>query len=237
MSGIVITSPPLVEPLSLAEVKVQLGYGPWEDSDHVTSANIATRLRDLIKAARGYCETFTRRTFIATGFQQVMDSFPYFTDTFMSQQAYPPAYYSLPRYSTTLWNYSQMIKLYRPPLIGVTNIQYVDAITGELQTLLPGTPANQQGAFVVDNENEPARLFPNSGQNWPACLYVPNAVQINFTAGYGTSAGSVPPEIKVAMRMLVKLWDRDETQIGKPCEWVDRLLWSLRCEDWASTRG
>jgi hypothetical protein len=237
MSGIVITSPPAVEPLSLAEVKVMLGYGPWEDSDHVTSSNLATRLRDLVKAAREYCETFTRRAFIATGFRQVLDSYPYYTDTLMSQQAYPPAYYSLPRYSTTLWNYSQMIKLYNPPLISVTNIQYIDAETEELTTLLPGTPDNQQGYFVVDATNEPARLFPNSGQNWPACLYVPNAVQINFTAGYGTSAASVPAKAKVAMRMLVKLWDRDELQMGKGCEAVDRLLWSMRCEDWAATRG
>jgi hypothetical protein len=237
MSSIVITSPPAVEPLSLAEVKVMLGYGPWEDSDHVTSSNLATRLRDTVKAAREYCEMFTRRVFIATGLQMCLDSFPYYTDTVMSQQAYPPAYYSLPRYSTTLWNYSQMIKLFCPPLITVTNIQYVDAESGELETLLPGTPANQQGNFVVDNSTEPGRLFPNSGQNWPAVLYVPNAVQINYTAGYGTSAASVPSRVKQAIRMLVRAWDKNPDQTGSKHEGVDRLLWSLRMEDWAATRG
>jgi hypothetical protein len=236
MSSIVNTSPPACGPLSLAEVKVMLGYGPWEDSDHVTSANLRTRLRDLIVAAREYCETFTRRTFIATGFAQSMDSFPYYTDTLMSQQAYPPAYYSLPRYSTTLWNYSQMIKLYPSPLLSVENIQYVDT-NGDLQTLLPGTPSDQSGDFVVDFKSQPPRIFPNSGQNWPALLYVPNAVTVNFTAGYGTTPASVPASLKVAMRMLIKKWDRDEDMTGKSWEAVDRLLWSQRVEDWAPTRG
>jgi hypothetical protein len=236
MSSIVITSPPLCGPLSLADVKVMLGYGSWEDSDHVTSKNLATRLRDLIVAAREYCETFTRRTFISTGFAQSMDAFPYYTDTLMSQQAYPPAYYSLPRYSTTLWNYSQMTKVYTAPLLSVENIQYVDT-NGDLQTLQPGTPADQSGDFVVDLRSEPGRIFPNSGQNWPSVLYVPNAVTINFTAGYGTSPASVPATIKIAMRMLIKAWDKDETMTGKSWEAVDRLLWSKRVEDWAQTRG
>jgi hypothetical protein len=236
MSSLVNTSPPACGPLSLAEVKLMLGYGPWEDSDHVTSANLATRLRDLIVAAREYCETFTRRTFISTGYAQSMDSFPYYTDTLMSQQAYPPAYYSLPRYSTTLWNYSQMVKLYPSPLLSVENIQYVDT-NGNLQTLKPGTPADQSGDFVVDFKSEPPRIFPNSGQNWPSVLYVPNAVTVNFTAGYGSTPASVPSTLRQAMKMLIKAWNRDEDMSDSAWKTVHRLLWSKRVEDWAPTRG
>lgn len=236
MAAIIVETPPIAEPLSLAEVKLHLGLGPWQDSDHATSAMQATRLRDLISAAREYCATFTRRAFIATGFVQFLDSFPYYTDTALSQQAYPPAYYSLPRYSTTLWNYSQMIKLFYSPLIGVSKITYI-ATNGVATDLLPGTPDSQTGQFVVDTSSEPPRLFPNAGLTWPPCLYVPNAVQIHFTAGYGTDASNVPNVVKVAMRHLVRLWDADPAMIGRKNPEVERLLWSCRVLDAAPTRG
>ena len=236
MAAIVIETPPAAEPLSLAEVKLHLGLGPWQDSDHVTSANLATRLRDLIYAAREYCSTFTRRAFVNTGFCQYLDSFPYYTDTVMSQQTYPPAYYGLPRYSTTLWNYSQMIKLFYSPLVSVSSISYI-ATDGSTQTLEPGTPGNQDGDFVIDTASEPPRLFPNSGQYWPPCLYVPNAVAIHFTAGYGANGSSVPAVVKVAMRHLIRLWDADPSLIGKKNPEVERLLWSARVLDISPTRG
>jgi hypothetical protein len=236
LAAIVIETPPASEPISLAEVKLHLGLGPWQDSDHATSAMQATRLRDLIVAAREYCATFTRRAFITTGFVQYLDSFPYYTDTALSQQAYPPAYYSLPRYSTTLWNYSQMIKLFYSPLIAVSRITYV-ASNQQATDLLPGTPDNQSGQFIVDTSSEPPRIFPNAGMNWPPCLYVPNAVAIHFTAGYGDSPSKVPAVVKVAIRHLVRLWDSDPSLIGQKNPEVERLLWSCRVLDVAPTRG
>ena len=193
------------------------------------------RLRDLITAAREYCSVFTRRAFVNTGFIQYLDSFPYFTDTVMSQQAYPPAYYSLPRYSTTLWNYSQMIKLFYSPLVSVEKITYINT-DGSPTDLLPGAPGNQDGDFVVDTSSEPPRLFPNSGEYWPPCLYVPNAVAVYFTAGYGAPT-SVPASVRIAMRQLVQLWDSDPGQMGKRNPEVERLLWSVRVLDVSPTRG
>jgi hypothetical protein len=235
MAAIVIQTPPATEPLSLAEVKRQLRLGPWEDSDHVTSSLQADRLRDLITSAREYCSEFTRRAFIQTGFIQYHDSFPYYTDTVYSQQAYPPSYYSLPRYSTTLWNYSQMIKLIYSPLISVSEIQYVDT-NGDVQTLLPGTPQDQDADFVVDNSSEPARIFPNSGQVWPAVLYVPNAISVFYTAGYSPIT-AIPARVRVAMRQLIAIWDKDPSMMSRGTPEIERLLWSLRVYDMAPTRG
>lgn len=236
MSSIKIETPPASEPLSLVEVKLQLDLGPWQDSDHATSARQASRLRNLITAAREVCSTVTRRAFINTGFVQYLDSFPYFTDTIMSQQAYPPAYYSLPRYSTTLWNYSQMIKLFYSPLVSVEKIRYVGTDM-TFHDLLPGTPEAQTGQFVVDTSSEPPRIFPNSGQSWPPVLYVPNAVAIHFTAGYGTDASLVPAVVKVAMRLLIDTWERHPEMAGKASPEVERLLWSCKVLDVAPTRG
>src|SRR5581483_7536576 len=94
-------------------------------------------------------------------------------------------YYSLPRYSTTLWNYSQMIKLTPPPLVSVQQMRYVDT-DGNNQTLVKDTD------FVLDLETEPARIFPVPGRYWPASLYVANSLIIDFTAGFSPSASAAP---------------------------------------------
>jgi hypothetical protein len=142
-------------------------------------------LKGLITAARQYAETFTGRSIAQRQWVMVLDSHPYYTDTVQSQLAYPPSYYSLPRYSTTLWNYSQMIKVPRPPLKSVDEMRYIDT-DGNAVIL------NQDMDFVVDRITEYGRLFPIPGQYWPPDLYVANAVQITFTAGYDADPRAAP---------------------------------------------
>jgi hypothetical protein len=160
----------------LAEVKSFLRVN-WSEDDALIAM--------LITAARRYASDYQRRAYINTVYLQCLDSFPYFTDTMMSQMAYPPSYYSLPKYSTTLWNYSQMIKLFYAPLASAVEIYYVSSATSTL-TPLTGTVdvSDTTKDFLCDIQSEPPRIFPNAGQNWPSVLYVPNAVQINYAAGY-----------------------------------------------------
>lgn len=110
----------------------------------------------LIQAAREYAEAITGRSLARRQFVQCADSHPYYTDTIQSQLAYPPSYYSLPRYATTLWNYSQMIKLLRSPVISVDEIRSVQPGGGTLVM-------HQDTGFVLDRISEPARIFPHSG--------------------------------------------------------------------------
>lgn len=164
---------PTTEPVSLAEAKTfcKVEASITDDDALITG---------LIQAAREYAEKWTGRALAQRQFVLVMDSHPYYTDTIQSQLAYPPSYYSLPRYSTTLWNYSQMIKLPKSPLKSVDSMRYIDA-SGNAQTLY------QDVNFVVDRISEPGRIFPIPGQFWPADLYVANSVEIVFTAGYDPS--------------------------------------------------
>lgn len=141
----------------------------------------------LISGARYQAEIYTHKSLAKKKYIQFLDSFPYFTDTLLSQMAYPPSYYALPRYATTQWNYSQMIKLYYPPLVDVEKIEVVGT-DGTLGTLTPGQD------FQVDFASEPARLFPLAGQSWPPVLYVANAVAIYFTAGYEVQSKLEPPD-------------------------------------------
>lgn len=309
MAGLSIEIPAAVDPVSLAEAKNFLRVDDIsEDDDLITG---------LISSATILCETFCRRSFINKGFLETLDSFPYFTDTMLSQMAYPPSYYSLPRYSTTLWNYSQMIKLFRPPLVSVDRITYMDSGTssfvdmvpqplpwypqtvknigdqvadsnGNVQTLIgtfpsdsstkktgvkPPTPWNaivgevtsevfpatavwrndgplpqgEFGAYIVDTVSEPGRIFPgiapkgSNGGYWPSVLYIPNAVQIHFTAGYGPDASTVPSNIKTAIMQTVNDCYENREPVKDDPEQLPRhvrqLLWSSRVLDLAPTRG
>jgi hypothetical protein len=181
MASLQIETQPICEPVNLGLMKNFLRVeAAMVDDDVLIGA--------LMTGAREYCERFTRRRFINAGLVQTLDSFPYFTDSAASQQAYPPAYYSLPRYSTTMWNYSQQIKLFYSRLAKVTKITYIgtDAIPHDL--LPENSPDTFTGDFVIDTSSEPPRVFPNPGQYWPPCLYAPNAVQVHYIAGYNDEA-------------------------------------------------
>lgn len=158
---------PTTEPVTVAEAQEWCRMG---NVDNARFASLISAARFALEAASDKC--LAQRDFILT-----MDAFPYYTDTITSQQAYPPSYYSLPRYSTTLWNYSQMIKIPKSPVIQVPKIEYIDT-NGNKQTLLEGID------YVVDYMGEPGRIFTIPGQTWPAVLYVADAVKIYITAGY-----------------------------------------------------
>jgi Phage gp6-like head-tail connector protein len=242
MAGLFVSTEPAMEPVTLTQAKNFLRVSITDDDDLIGF---------LITAAREACEAFCSRSFAIKSYIQTLDSFPYYTDTVLSQMAYPPSYYSLPMYSTTLWNYSQMIKLYMPPAIAVQGIDY---------TLPDGTNAtlDQDTDFLLDNVNEPARIFPMPGANWPPCAYVPNAVRIRYTAGFGSpavdpdpvdgeipqGAGSqpMPGRVKIAILQLLNNWyeNREAASPGTMSEipnHVKMLLWSLRVMDMQPTRS
>jgi hypothetical protein len=150
---VVVQNGPITEPVTLDEAKNFL---------RVTVSNDDLLIAALITAARETVEAFTGRSVANKTYRQSLDAFPYFVDSMVSQLAYPPAYYSLPPYSTAMWNYSQMIKLYAPPLIAVTSLQYIDT-NGVKQTLDPSK-------YIVDLDSEPARIFPAAGSYWPSVL-------------------------------------------------------------------
>lgn len=184
MGYVLATANPAKEPISLAEAKNYLRLDPSSTQDE---AHISM----LISAAREHAERITAKAIAQRTFRQVMDSMPYYTDTIQSQLAYPPNYYSLPRYSTTLWNYSQMIKLFYPPVVSVQQIRFVDA-NGNAQAL------HQDVDFVLDRQTYPARIFPIPGAYWPPNYYVPNSCEIDFTAGYCNDTAAAPSTHAVA---------------------------------------
>ena len=235
---------PEAEPVSLDFVRQRLRL-----PSSMTQQDTVLTL--LIQGARLDAERISGLILAQRQFAQVLDSFPYFTDTIQSQQSYPPNYYSQPRYSTTLWNYSQMIKLTKAPLISVDEFIYIGT-DGEPHTLVAGQD------FIVDPETKLARIFPMVGQQWPACLYTPNAVQIKFTAGYDPDPTAVttftspqdPPNQQVEYDIVTGIPADMQCMIAELAVWrfqnpgvpgvpaeIERAISAMGILDFSPTRG
>jgi hypothetical protein len=233
---------PAAEPITLAYAKNYLRLDPTfsADDEHITN---------LIQAAREHAERITCRALARRTFRMVLDSMPYYTDTIQSQLAYPPSYYSLPRFSSTLWNYSQMIKLPFCPVISVEQVRYIDN-TGAAQQL------HQDTDFVLDRQSEPARIFPIPGSYWPSNYYVANSCIVDFTAGFSNKldtapdnhpfAGTgqqpdsiivpaLPATILRCLLLLVGFWYDNRNQEADPK--IDAMLQNEMVIDFQPTRG
>lgn len=80
-----------------------------------------------------------------------------------------------------------------PPLQSITSIKYQDS--ANVETTLAST------SYVIDKTSEPALIYPVT--TWPSTYSTPNAVVIQFIAGYG-AAGAVPEPIKSAIKLRVQ---------------------------------
>lgn len=130
--------------------------------------------------------------------------------------------------------YGSKIELPFPPLISVDAFRYIDA-DGVLTTL-----ATDQ--YAVHDEYEPAFIIPAWEVTWPTIRRVPNALQIDFTAGYAPGSpddetgyqDALPEKLKQWMqaKMLTLFDNRAQFVEGRivqaiPRDFTDGLLDSL----------
>ena len=200
------TSAPAIEPVTLVDMKNYLRV----DSDLTQDDALITM---LISAARRYAESVTGRSFISQGWRLVLDSFPGYGMTGVQWGVG----YSHPR---------NAVLLEKGPVISVDSIVYTD-MGGATQTIAtPGAPD-----YAVDLTGPVPRITPGFGKIWPIPLPQIGAVQVNYTAGYGTTAASVPEGIRqwLMLRVATMYENREEVAIlgrGKvdPLPFVDGLL-------------
>ena len=57
--------------------------------------------------------------------------------------------------------------------------------------------------YFVDTQSSPGRLCLDYNATWPTNLRAHNAVNVRFTAGYGTTAASVPMDIITAAKLML----------------------------------
>lgn len=192
-----------VEPIALSDAVNWLRVEITDDNDLITG---------LITAARMDCEQEAGRSFISTTWELTLDylplsagPFPGFPWPFGGGSGYP---------GRTGANDGRII-LPMPPLIGITSLTYID-YAGNTQTLDPS-------AYVA-SPGTPGSVFPTFGTFFPLSQPRPAAVNITYTAGYGTEATDVLPPHMLAMRFLLGHYYHHRTSDVEIPKAVQRLL-------------
>ena len=125
------------------------------------------------------------------------------------------------------------IVLHNPPVTTTTtnvSITYIDS-NGNSTTLASSN-------YQLDGYSEPGRIYPGYGLTWPEARSQPNAVVVQYVAGYGNSVDSVPSGIRAFMlRVIAELYEnREMTVVGTISQeyphldgMLDPYRWSLQC--------
>ena len=95
-----------------------------------------------------------------------------------------------------------------PPLASVSSITYYDNDNAS-QTL-------DTAYYNVDAKREPGRIVRSYGYWWPTTYPRPNAVTVNYTAGYGATSAYVPVPIIQGIKILISQWyeNREPVVVG-----------------------
>lgn len=152
---------------------------------------------------RSYCQTFDP-VFDAELQQFQRDAIEYI-ETITERQLITATW------KLILDRFPAVIELRKPPVQSVTSITYIDE-DGAEQTL-------SDSLYQVDTDDEPARIVPAYDQSWPSIRCQPQAVQVEFVAGYGL-ADDIPDGLKTAIKWYVK----GEFRRCDLMEDVDRVL-------------
>jgi uncharacterized phiE125 gp8 family phage protein len=136
---------------------------------YVDNSASDTLIGGYITAARRLVETFCRRQLMTAVWRYSLDQFPA----------------------------DDIVRLPRPPLVSVTELQYVD-FAGVSQIW-------DSSNYLVDTYSEPGRITLAYNTFWPGSRPTANSVNIKYTAGFG-DASAVPQTFKLAIMQLVAHW-------------------------------
>lgn len=164
---------PQSEPVDLPTMKqyLRLDSGFTDDD---------TLINGLIQGARRWAEVFTRRRFIYQTIRLEMDFFPGYIDANVVGGASHYAATFASGANLVLAGIRYAVQMPLPPVHHIAAFKYVDQ-NGTSQDVVAGTQ------YVADLDSNPARLMPPFGQFWPVAQVIPNAVRIDFVAGYGAN--------------------------------------------------
>ena len=174
---LVETSPPAIEPLTLAEVKNFLRVDQTNDDALITA---------LITAARLFCEGNTGRSLITRSYSLFLDRWPgvKFAHRFRPERRRIPI--ALETCSVVLPH---------PPLISVAQINIYAADNS--------STVFTSDNYFVDSAGVPGRVVLTQGAVPPLPGRIANGVEIQFTTGYGTTEDTVPALLRQGMLQVI----------------------------------
>jgi len=177
--GHVLVTKPLSEPVTLSEVKTALAIDGNADDSFIA---------DLIDEAREEIEEITGLALITQEWRLSLDHWPSGRGEWWDgtrQMAISELFARGPK---------SWVVLPRYPLQSIDQVRVFG---------IDGTPevVNVADVFDVDVYQRPGRMALKFGQTWPIALRDTNAIEIEYTAGFGTS-GDVPTPIRRAIRQM-----------------------------------
>lgn len=114
-------------------------------------------------------------------------------------------------YRVTMGGFSSPIELPKGPVTAILSVKFLDGL-GALQTVDPADYVLDLGAGTVS---------PKAG--WPSAADAPDAVRIEFTAGYTET----PAPLRTAVKAIALQWYENRTPGSIP-DGVMALLWPYR---------
>lgn len=175
MAGLVTVTEPTIEPVSRIEAREHLRL-----DDDVDDAQV----RAYITAARVYVENFTGRLLINRTMRQYLDG----------ARGGIGNYWEGTRQGPSLTADGDFIEIAASPVVSVSSIKYYD----DADTEYTWNSAN----YYVDTAQDVGRVVLRDGGVFPTDLRAANGLEINFTAGYGTSPTNIPEAIRVAVLQM-----------------------------------
>ncbi len=184
---LILTVPPPVEPVTLAEAKGFL---------RVDIGNDDALIAALVTAARGACERFTGRALVTQTWTLFRDDWP-------GTAGAVNGVLDGARSGPFVTGRGAAIEIPRPPLLSVVHVKtYDDADTATVW------PASN---YLVDTASEPGRLIARTGAVLPETTRAAAGIEIRFVAGYAPDesaspsdlAGNIPGDVVEGIRRLV----------------------------------
>ena len=102
-------------------------------------------------------------------------------------------------------NWNGLNYLYKSPLVSVSSIKYYDSDDSQ-QTWASSN-------YIVDSSLQPARISLAVNKSAPTLSKRINAVNIEYTVGYGTASTDVPEGIRTAIILTVGNWYQNRQSV------------------------
>jgi len=146
-----------------------------------------TLIAELIKVAQNMAEEYTGRAITQQTLQLFLDRLPYYSDEKLREGIYT---------APDLNSSADYIVLPKPPVSSITHVKYYDN-DGTASTFAASN-------YYKDTTSNLARVVLKNGSSWPTLseLRQGNAYEVQYVAGYGSSASDVPTPIIHAIKLL-----------------------------------
>ena len=168
-------TPPEIEPVTLAEVKLHAHI------DHSVQDSI---INSWIKGSRTIVEAYQRRALIGQIWEMSFDCFP-----------------ALP-IDLPMAPLMQLISIKYIDCNGTETTLYYDGYNPVSTTEEGGDEPSTNSEFIVDTSGSPGRLSHAYSCVWPSVVLRPiDAVKIRFACGYGIDREDVPENVRDAIML------------------------------------